>query len=255
MTTNHSLACDEIEPLLAAWALGEQDNEAWRLCREHLATCAACRRRLASYQEIARLLPLAAPEASLPADLGERLAARVNQELEKRPEQMPFWPYPYRSRWSWGWAAFAVNLLLIVALIAWNFDLRSDQLALIARQRQSWGTLVEILNSPGVRRVALTPAEGLAASGSFFFTPGQRRGCLVVDDMPTLAQGQVYQLWLIGDGRRVSGGTFRVDGQGRGWVLVDPGGPLDSYGQLGITLEPAGGSVQPTSPRMIGTNL
>jgi anti-sigma-K factor RskA len=77
----------------------------------------------------------------------------------------------------------------------------------------------------------------------------------VVNNMPALPADRVYQLWLVADGQRISGGTFRVDADGRGALLVQPPQPWSAYQRLGVTTEPTGGSPGPTSPRVIGGTL
>lgn len=66
----------------------------------------------------------------------------------------------------------------------------------------------------------------------------------VVAGMPHPARGKVYQLWFDDDGAMRSAG------------LMDPGrtdqavllrGGIDGASGVGVTVEPAGGSAQPTS--------
>ncbi|MFQ5657668.1 MAG: anti-sigma factor [Candidatus Methylomirabilales bacterium] len=63
--------------------------------------------------------------------------------------------------------------------------------------------------------------------------------------MPT---GKTYQLWLIRDGVRDTGGLFSVDDAGRAVLIVRPPQPLETYEAVGATVEPAGRSAGPTSP-------
>ena len=63
--------------------------------------------------------------------------------------------------------------------------------------------------------------------------------------MPTLPANQTYQLWLMTEtGAPVSGGVFRPDQAGN--VEVPASGNLDGVDQMGVSVEPAGGSAQPT---------
>ncbi len=66
----------------------------------------------------------------------------------------------------------------------------------------------------------------------------------------------MYQFWLIDpSGDRTSGGTFSVDAQGRGWVLIRSPKPLNNFQSVGVTIEPEGGSPAPTGAKMMGTSL
>lgn len=77
----------------------------------------------------------------------------------------------------------------------------------------------------------------------------------MVDGLPKLDESQQYQLWLIKDGERTSGGVFSVTSSGYGWVYVRTPDPLASYQAAGITIEPAGGSPGPTGDKVLGGNL
>ncbi len=80
-------------------------------------------------------------------------------------------------------------------------------------------------------------------------------GSLVVDGLPLLDESQQYQLWLIRDGVRTSGGVFSVYDEGYGLLKIDAPDPLISYQAAGITIEPAGGSPGPTGERVLGGDL
>ena len=73
--------------------------------------------------------------------------------------------------------------------------------------------------------------------------------------MPELEPGKTYQAWLVQDGQRVSAGTFGVNRDGYGVLIINSGKPVTEYQQLGITVEPAGGSPAPTTPRVMGGEL
>lgn len=67
-----------------------------------------------------------------------------------------------------------------------------------------------------------------------------------------LAPGEVYQLWLIKDGKRTSGGIFVVDAAGKGGMSTRlPGeAPFDA---LGVTREPDAFGEQPRGPKVMGS--
>ncbi|MEK7874219.1 MAG: anti-sigma factor, partial [Chloroflexota bacterium] len=48
-----------------------------------------------------------------------------------------------------------------------------------------------------------------------------------------------------------NGGTFTVDANGRGQMLVRAPLPITSYQSMGVTVEPMGGSPGPTGARML----
>ena len=72
-------------------------------------------------------------------------------------------------------------------------------------------------------------------------------GAMVItgDDVPAVAEDETYQVWMVDESGALPGGTFRPDAAGHVALRVDadPSGFV-----VGVTLEPSGGSEQPTLP-------
>jgi anti-sigma-K factor RskA len=93
------------------------------------------------------------------------------------------------------------------------------------------------------------------AKGLMVLTGDGRSGTLVVDGLPKLGPERQYQLWLIQDGQRTSGGVFSVDSWGYGAMVIESERPLDSFQSVGVTIEPAGGSPGPTGEKVLSGEL
>jgi anti-sigma-K factor RskA len=65
----------------------------------------------------------------------------------------------------------------------------------------------------------------------------------------TPAAGDVYQLWYIGDGQIRSAGFLPQDCSDDAWQLL--GGDMHAGDSVGVTLEPSGGSAQPTTDPIV----
>ncbi len=104
-----------------------------------------------------------------------------------------------------------------------------------------------------VRLEGTGPAPG--ATGVLVISRGGEYGTLIVDGLPALNASQQYQLWLILDGQRTSGGVFAVNPEGYGSLKVLSPKPLNAYQAVGVTIEPAGGSPRPTGEKVLGGNL
>ena len=76
---------------------------------------------------------------------------------------------------------------------------------------------------------------------------------MVVEGLPVLDEDHEYQLWLIRNGQRASGGVFSVDADGYGAMVVSSPEALSNYSAFGITVEPEGGSPGPTGDRVLGS--
>lgn len=77
----------------------------------------------------------------------------------------------------------------------------------------------------------------------------EHNAVMVAAQLPPLATGRTYQLWLIHDKVPVSAGTFQVDPSGHGTIMLAEGTPqADAYA---ITEEPEGGSPGPTTDPLL----
>lgn len=113
-------------------------------------------------------------------------------------------------------------------------------------QEQAAG-LAEINAASDSQRASTQTAEGQPAT--LVWSGELGRSAIIVDDLPALGDEQDYQLWYIGSDGPVSAGTFDSDGSGTAWRVLD--GTMSAGDAVGVTVEPAGGSDQPTSDPIV----
>ena len=94
-----------------------------------------------------------------------------------------------------------------------------------------------------------------SARGMIIVSQSGTRALLLVVDLPPLPADRVYQVWLIKHGRRYSAGWFTVDSTGYGQTVIIPVAPLGEFEAAGITIEPAGGSNDPTGVSVLKGDL
>lgn len=99
--------------------------------------------------------------------------------------------------------------------------------------------------------------EGMAGdyAAILMWDDTSKTGLVYTRGMPQPDEGKVYQLWLLNDTRRVSGGTFTVTPEGDGTLIFTVPDTISSYDAAGITEEPVGGSEEPTSAPMCSGQL
>lgn len=242
---------EDILQLIPIYALNSLDSDEAALVRRHLAGCEACRAELEAYEAVVDVMPLAAPSARPSPELKGRLMTQIKNEQVSIPAAPPT---PAKTKPSWGQQiseAFQnllsgplwrpVGLLIVIALVVSNAILWQQ---LNAPDPNAW------------RRVRLTGSELTPeARGIIYISADGRNGTIIVDQLPQLNPDQQYQLWLIRDGQRTSGAVFSVDSDGYRGVQIESAEPLQNYGAFGITIEPAGGSPEPTGERVLGYNL
>lgn len=232
-----------VEELLPAYALGSLDPEDELRVARHLAHCPRCQESLRAYEIVVADLALSVMPSAPPPALRQSIldgAHRENTTMadSSQGNRLAKLQNVITSVPAWGWVGLALIVVLAVSnILLWR------QL----QNRPSPGTLlVEILEGT---------AEFPQAEGLLVLNQGATTGTLIVDQLPLLDEGHEYQLWLIQGEARTSGGLFSVDDEGYGRLYVHLPAPLVDYSGLGVTIEPAGGSPQPTGPKVIGVDL
>lgn len=236
---------DEIHvlDLLPDHALGILDPKEASRVEEHLSSCLICRNESQAFEEVSARLAFAVPPATPSPDLKVRLMRRVQGS---RPQPRLETEVPSRS-WlerllpAWGLA----SLVLILALGATSLVL--------------WQRLDEVdsfMSPGGMRAIPLEPTDAAPqATGFVLVSADGDDGAVVVDGLPPLDEDHEYQLWLIRNGERTSGAIFSTDENSYGGTRIRAPLSLLEYSSVGITIEPAGGSPQPTGERVLGGPL
>jgi len=248
--------CDEFEELVPAYVLGALDAPERKRLEKHLRQCPNLRDQISVYDNVAAQLAYAATPAEPRPDLKYRILATIAPK--------PRFSFPHLFGFVRAPAFAALALLLAIGLGVWNFStqnqlsqqLAQDQklLAQLARERDQVSAVMAY--GQGQPRELQATEVAARSSGRLYGKSDQSSFVLAVHNLPRLEQGKVYQVWLVTtSGERISGGTFSLDSQGYGWIVVTPPKLLSEYRTIGITIEPDGGSPGPTGPRVMGTSL
>ncbi|HEY4019459.1 MAG TPA: anti-sigma factor [Pseudonocardiaceae bacterium] len=239
----------DVHTLTGAYALDALDADERAAFEVHLAECADCVREVAELRATATRLGTAV--ALTPP---ESLKQRVLVEVGRTRQDSPSGPRPVgadpdrRRKWT---VRISVAAAVVAVLAAGTFGgiaIGTDsELHSAQSQLSQYAPIAQLLAAPDVR-IASGSAGG--ASATLLTSRGLGRSVLVTAHLPVQPSGRTYQVWgigptgfaslaLLGNG---SGGTFTLAGLG-GATLI------------GITVEPAGGSRQPTSAPIVHLDI
>jgi len=113
--------------------------------------------------------------------------------------------------------------------------------------QQQASSLAEIEAAPDSQRAAAQTATGQDAT--LVWSGELGLSAIIVEDLPALGDNEDYQLWYIGAAGPISAGTFDSDGSGTVWRVLD--GTMTAGDTVGVTVEPKGGSEQPTTDPIV----
>jgi anti-sigma-K factor RskA len=235
-----------VTDLIPAYALDILDQAEKEGVAAHLDRCVACQMELRAYRAVVEILPDTLP----PRDPPLRLRAAI---LQKAAEQEIL----AQSKRSNGWAWLTRPLKPVVGLVGLVLIMALAGLNLSLWQQVQHPAMAPVPTSvpSDFHLVRMTAPQNGTATGLLVISDEGNFGTLVVDGLTTLDAAQQYQLWLVKDGKRTSGGVFSVLDTGYGVLKIDSPMPLIQYQSFGITIEPAGGSPGPTGPKVLGGSL
>lgn len=217
----------DVHALSGAYAVDALDDIERAAFERHLADCAACRAEVASLRETAALIA-ETTATEPPAGLRARVLADISTVRPLPPETSAPVARRRGPRLLLAAAAAVVLLLGIGVVVAqpWEGNPTVAESVLAADDAQS------------------TTLELGEASATVVHSDSVGRAVLVTKDMPPPPEGKVYQVWLDQpDGGMVSAALMPVDPD----QTVELDGDATTATGVGITVEPAGGSPEPTT--------
>jgi hypothetical protein len=234
----------DLHTLTGAHVLDALDDPAEQLrFARHLRRCQACAAEVRGLREVATSLALAAT-AEPPSVMRDRVMAAVRRTRQLPPE-VDHDARSRRPRMIPVLAAVAAVAVVLACLL--GIRLYSTQRQLSAAQARA-RAINAVLSAPDARILSARTVSGAVAT--VVVSAARRDLTVAVAGLRPLPDGEVYQLWLIGPPRTRSAGLLPAAVGGRAGPVLATG--LVSPDKLGMTIEPAGGTNQPTtSPLMV----
>ncbi len=265
---------EERDDLLAAYALGTLGGPDAAAVEDLVRADPSAAQQLAAYHEIVDLVALDVPLRRADPELRRRVLRAAKRMDRPRRRRIPLFRTLAAAALigtvvvAVGWAANLEReldkleestgaLQAVVSADARRLDaLDSEQVAggdeaLRQSLQQVVDTqqrIVAILADPEVQSSALAGTEaGHGVTGRYLWSPSLSEGVLIVQELPPLPLGTVYQIWLDDGFETVSAGTFVPSTDGSAQVLVGVEFPFEPR-SIVLAPAPLGGSTSLEPP-------
>ncbi|MFE9698623.1 anti-sigma factor domain-containing protein [Streptomyces sp. NPDC006270] len=235
----------ELHTLTGAYALHALPESERHAFERHLEDCAACAQEVRELSATAARLGLAVADTP-PPELRDRVLREISTVRQETPA-------PGRRERTGGGArtgrryAYVLAACLAAAAAFGGVAVWQNQVARDARQEANQAQrqnerLARVLSAPDAKTASGELTGG--ARGTVVVSQSQNRAVFLASGMERPPGGKVYQLWFNDEGTMRPAGLMDPSASDDA-VLLD--GPVDEASGMGITVEPAGGSAEPTS--------
>lgn len=226
----------ELHSLTGAYVVNAIDEDERVSFEVHLDACPGCAAEVVSLRDaLGELSHSTAVQA--PAELRASVLGAISQ-MPSVPQNIT--PLRPRSSKSWVWpVAAAACAVIAIAGISWGFVQQRGA----TQNAERISAITTVLG--GSDTVTVIGPIGASGTASIVYSKAEQKLLLIGNDIPAPPDDKTYQLWMINDkGAATSAGVFAPDARGK--VLLQASGDLVDAAQMGISVEPAGGSDQPT---------
>jgi hypothetical protein len=214
----------------------------------HLGRCQSCSAEVRGLREVTTRLAMAAALPPPPA-LHGRVFAAVQRTRQFPPAaDAPPRPERWRGRYS-GWLprlALAGATAGVAAAVVLAIILAGTQHRLSVAQAEN-RAIARVLAAPDAR--ALSRSTSAGGTATVIVSPSQRELIVTTAGLRSLPARKVYEAWLINPRRTRPAGLLPAPSGGRTRPLLATG--LMPGDELGLTVEPAGGTAKPTTPPIL----
>ncbi|KUF18109.1 anti-sigma factor [Streptomyces silvensis] len=237
----------DLHTLTGAYATDSLDDAERAQFEEHIGQCPACAQEVRELSATAARLGLAAAVVPRPA-LKEQVLRSIATVRQEAPRTEPGPPggtvprAPLRRASRWALAACLAAATAFGATAVWQHREAGDARDQAREVQQRTEELASLLAAPDARTRTAKLAGG--ARATVVVSEGRDRAAFLATGMAEPPRGKVYQLWFNDKGTMRSAGL--MDPERTTSALVMKGRVGEATG-MGVTVEPAGGSPEPTT--------
>jgi anti-sigma-K factor RskA len=237
---------ERFEELKDAFVLGALPEGERREFEVYLAAHPEQQAEIEELGAVAGLLALSPEEYEPPPELRQRIMGVVEAEVGSPRLASRSWLARMRDLLAPHNLALGAAALLVIGLLSWSMLLRGEVQDLQGRlqslQSQPQEPQMVELGGAGTEKGAR--AEVVTLEGD--------RAVLVVEDMPPVPEGKTYQIWVIEEDVPKPSGLFEPK---RDSVAAVVEHRVDGGDVIAVTVEPEGGSPQPTTEPMLAAQV
>ncbi|MEU7067209.1 anti-sigma factor [Streptomyces sp. NPDC046161] len=238
---------EDLHLLTGAYALDALTGDEYQAFTAHLERCASCAGEVAGFTATSARLA-AAVAVPAPPHLKRQVLHHIDSVRQLPPRTRSGTPAKLTAVFTRKAGPFVVAASIAAAtafggLSLWQHQQAEharDQARQVSRQVQD---ITTVLAAPDARTVHGRTSTG--AVTSVVASARQNKAVFVTTGLPAAPAGHTYQLWFDDHGTMRPAGLLQHDG-----AVLMHGGPSQARA-VGLTLEPAGGSPQPTTSPLL----
>ena len=283
----HDRVTKEIQETAALYALGALSQRESQAFYSHLSEgCEVCKAELSQFDQVVGILDSAAPPLAPSEYLRDLLTVRIEREAGPKPRSItgPVIAFPEKlgglkqllgrvpsGRGLIPWAVAAALLIAFAyTFISWRSERQSmldtleqeraqryrsndensslkDQIKKEAELSTELAQINDVLRLPQHKVIYLAGQGPSPEATARVYWDIQGRRWVISANLPPAPLGKIYQLWFVTSSAKLSAGLIKPDKSGHGFAVLAFPPTMTRVQKTAITLEPDGGSPQPTS--------
>ncbi|MFJ8663516.1 anti-sigma factor domain-containing protein [Streptomyces sp. NPDC093795] len=246
---------DDLHMLSGAYALDALNDAEREAFERHLTGCASCAQEVRELSETAARLALAV-SAPAPQSLHNDVMRQIPR-VRQLPPTVSGAPVLRQKRKGagragliWALAASIASAVILGGTAVVQTNAARDAERDTQRVQQAADAVAAVLSAPDAQLAVTRLPE--QATGTVAVSKSRDQAVFTATGLAEPPAGKVYQLWYQDRGAMRPAGLIEPD---RTTTVTLLDGPVGRARGMGITLEPAGGSPQPTSAPLALTSF
>ncbi len=256
---------DEIQDLLAGYALGTLEPDELQFIEHYLPQRPLWAAELEHYREVAIALSHAPDLQEVPLRVRAGMLAEVATGESSANQPEPPQPSRWRRRLAVASYAAAVPATIVAIVLVGYTVIMHDRIATkddqLAQYQQAQGETVEVLAGNELMPIVIEMRESNAAPlarGRLFVNRADNQAVLYARDLPQLDDGEFYTVWLGASSTSTAVmriGTLTPTEQGSAQITVGPLVDLEHPNQVTITIESDADAAQPAGDIVLSADF